>query len=203
MNVIQTLLDNLSSHPEQPVVLEVHGSELRPCSRAHFQELVSRARCFLEKTGIKRGDRVGLLAPNSTRWAAMDVALLSHGAISVPLYARQNPAELAGMLQDCGATLLIAATLELAEGVQKSWENCCDTAHFETVFQSEISTTPAVELKPEEAITIIYTSGTSGEPKGVITTRSNMDFMVPTTAAALDRLLGRKDARPINPITLT
>ena len=77
---------------------------------------MAKARQFLVNSGIRKGDRVGLLAPNSTQWAAMDMAMLNHGVISVPLYARQNPAELAKMLQDCGASFLIGATEELLAG---------------------------------------------------------------------------------------
>lgn len=190
MSALETIFDHLALRPETPLFHEVQGSHLQTTKRGAFLTLVSKARRFIIDAGIRKGDRVGLLAPNSTHWAAIDLALLSHGAISVPLYSRQNPAELASMLRDCGATFLIGGTPELVEGVRKNWPACCRTALFSDLLASETTDEKPVVLEENDPITIIYTSGTSGEPKGAILTRKNMDFMVPTTASALDRLLG-------------
>ncbi len=51
---------------------------------------------FLGSRGLKKGDRCALLAHNSIRWVAMDLAIMAEGLIVVPLYARQAPAELRG-----------------------------------------------------------------------------------------------------------
>jgi len=63
--------------------------------------MIGHARAFLTQKGLKKGDRCGLLAHNSIRWVAMDLALMAEGLIVVPLYARQAPAELVAMMKDC------------------------------------------------------------------------------------------------------
>lgn len=190
MNVIHTLNAAFEKQPERDCLVEIQGSRKVTTRRGPVGTLVAKARQFLVNSGVRKGDRIGLLAPNSTRWAAMDMAMLNHGVISVPLYARQNPAELAKMLQDCGASFLIGATEDLLEGVRKNWAACCRTALLDEAFAGEASELGPEPLEPSDPITIIYTSGTSGEPKGVIMTVENMDFMVPTTGRALDNLLG-------------
>ena len=190
MNAIGAIRATLQRQPERDCLVEIHGQRRETTRRGPLNKMIARARTFLQERGLRKGDRVGLLAPNSTQWAALDQAMLQQGIVSVPLYARQNPAELAHMLQDCGATFLIGATEELLEGIRRNWPACCRTALLEDVFAPEPSEDDPVQLDGEDPITIIYTSGTSGEPKGVILTAANMDFMVPTTGKALDTLLG-------------
>ncbi len=64
-------------------------------------ELVRKARTFIASKRLKKGERCGLLAANSIRWVAMDLALMAEGLIVVPLYSRQAPAELVAMMKDC------------------------------------------------------------------------------------------------------
>ena len=62
---------------------------------------VQVARAYLRRLRLKKGDRCALLAHNSIRWVAMDLAIMAEGLIAVPLYARQAPAELVAMMKDC------------------------------------------------------------------------------------------------------
>ena len=81
-------------------IVSVTGSELLA--------MVAQARKFLAERGLKKGDRCALLAPNSIRWVALDLAMMAEGIIVVPLYARQAPAELVAHDEgfDAGAHLL-------------------------------------------------------------------------------------------------
>ena len=58
--------------------------------------LIAAGRRIPARAGIEKGDRCALLAPNSIRWVALDLAMMAEGIIVVPLYARQAPAELVG-----------------------------------------------------------------------------------------------------------
>src|SRR5271168_5345515 len=69
--------------------------------------LIEQARSFLAARGLQKGDRCVLLAANSIRWVAMDLAIMAEGLIVVPLYARQAPAELVAMMRDCGPSLIV------------------------------------------------------------------------------------------------
>src|SRR3977135_2158198 len=80
-------------------------------------EQVRRVRSYLRRSGLQPGDRCALLAANSVRWAAFDLALMAEGAIVVPLYSRQAPAELAAMMEDCRPRFLFVGDACLGEGV--------------------------------------------------------------------------------------
>ena len=77
---------------------------------SEFLELVRKARTFLVSKGLKKGDRCGLLAANSIRWMAVDLAAMAEGLIVVPLYFRQAPAELIAMMKDSTPLWSAAAT---------------------------------------------------------------------------------------------
>ncbi len=76
-----------------------------------------------------------MLAPNSIRWAALDLALMAEGVIVVPLYSRQAPNELVNMLKDCGAALVCCGDEALRDGVAKNWPDDAPTLKlFDEIF---------------------------------------------------------------------
>ncbi len=62
-----------------------------------------------------------MLAPNSIRWVAMDLALMAEGLIVVPLYARQAPSELVAMMKDCTPSLMCCGDAALRDGIASNW----------------------------------------------------------------------------------
>lgn len=194
MNFIETILDQLARRAEQTALTEVHGEALKPATAREVSDLVAAARTTLREHNIQKGDRVALFAPNSTRWAAADLAILAEGGIVVPLYARQDPEELAVMTRDCAPSLLIAASQELADAIKAAWPEACPIILLRDLFDGEALDEPAVALGEDDPVTIIYTSGTSGVPKGVILTRGNVDFMIPQTASSVHAITGSRGA---------
>ncbi|MFO0749217.1 MAG: AMP-binding protein [Myxococcota bacterium] len=174
-----------------PFVTEVRGPTLAPTDRRGLAALVAAARAALRGHGVEPGDRVVMVAPNSTRWVAADLAMLFDGAIAVPLYARQAPAELRAMIADCGPKLVIAAD----EALRSALDGIAPTVLLDSLFAAA-PVGPVTEAPkpraPSDPVTLIYTSGTSGEPKGVIVTRQNVDFMLPVIATAVPSLLGKE-----------
>ena len=81
--------------------------------------MIAQARAFLAARGLKNGDRCALLAPNSIRWVALDLALMAEGVSSCRSYARQAPAELAGMMKDSTPALICCSDAALAAEIQK------------------------------------------------------------------------------------
>ncbi len=193
MNFIDHILSRLNQTPARPVLQEVREGQFQTASSADLLAQIRSARTFIRGAGLKRGDRCGLLAPNSIRWAALDLALMAEGVIVVPLYSRQAPNELVNMLKDCGAAMVCCADEELREGIAKHWP---DQPPPLTLFERIFATPPDQTIKDEadplaeaDPVTIIYTSGTSGEPKGVILNVGNLNHMVPCTGARLDTLM--------------
>ena len=189
MNTLTTILSNLATGGDETRLLEVHGSALKTTSAQELHRAVGSFRQFLISCGVKPGDRVGLLSPNSAMWVAADLAILSQGAICVPLYARQNPVELAGMMRDCKPSLVLIANEELHTGMKDAWDAPCRMALFSEALAHAPTEEAPHDVKGEDTVTIIYTSGTSGEPKGVMLSATNVDFMVPTTVRDLNALM--------------
>ena len=117
--------------------------------------------------------------------------MMAEGLIVVPLYARQAPAELAGMMKDSTPSLVCCADGTLAAEVREYWLAAPEIAVFDAIFSAaEAPASPPCRHAPHDAVTIIYTSGTSGEPKGVVLNSGNVTHMLGCTNARLDELMG-------------
>jgi long-chain acyl-CoA synthetase len=192
MNFIESIIQRLTSNPDYPMITEMLGERPIPVASSKILELIGRGRTTLDELGVTAGDRVVLLAPNSHRWVAADLSILSAGAIVVPMYARQNPAELVEMMHDCEPKAVVVASPQLGKAITEVWPEAPITT-FSAFFDSEASTHPPVERNEDSEVTIIYTSGSTGSPKGVVTTIGNTDFMLGATRQALENLLAHNE----------
>lgn len=192
LNFLDTILASARRVGDRPLTIEIHGKQQRPTTGTQLLALMAKARGQLRASGVKPGDRVALLAPNSSRWVAADLAILAEGAIVVPLYSRQDPRELAVMVRDCAPALVLASDAALADALAAAWPDHCPIALFDAAFSAAPLDEPAHKLAGSDAVTIIYTSGTSGEPKGVVLDCANVDYMVPQTAAAVHAITGAR-----------
>src|SRR5215510_2987455 len=103
MNFNENILHRLEQNAGRVVLREVRDGQFVPVTGSELLELIRQARAFIRQSGLGKGDRCGLLAPNGIKWAAVDLALMAEGVIVVPLYSRQAPNELVNMLKDCSA----------------------------------------------------------------------------------------------------
>jgi long-chain acyl-CoA synthetase len=163
----------------------------------------------LEAQGLTRGDRAAILASNSPEWAMADYACLSAGVVDVPVYATLTADQVAYILKDAGVKLVfvedgdqLGKVLEvrgelpelarvvvfrppagdLPEGVL-SWDAFLAAGGEpapEPVFREE-----ALSARPQDVATILYTSGTTGEPKGVMLTHRNLSSNVLASSRVL------------------
>jgi long-chain acyl-CoA synthetase len=140
---------------------------------------------------LKKGDRCALLAANSVRWVATDLAIVAEGFVAVPLYARQAPGELVAMMKDCAPALLCCGDATLRQSVAQHWPDAPRTVVFDDIFAAEAAAEPPspVALAAGDPVAIVYTSGTSGEAKGVVLTAGSVDFILQSTSQRLDALM--------------
>jgi long-chain acyl-CoA synthetase len=190
MPFVEDLLSQLKAAGDTKILQEIREGEVTGVTCGELLELIGKARTFLASKGLKKGERCGLLAANSIRWVAMDLALMAEGLIVVPLYSRQAPPELVAMMKDSTPSLVCCGDAALRDGIGKSWTSAPPQFVFEEIFAG----VDGVQLEPpqvrnEDPVTIIYTSGTSGEAKGVVLTAANVGFMLERTGERLGELM--------------
>lgn len=197
-NFLEDIFAQLKRADSRVVLREIHGEQFVSVSGRELLAQVQQVRSHLRRTGLQPGERCALLAPNSARWVAFNLALLAEGIIVVPLYARQAPGELAAMMKDCLPQFLFTSDPALGEAVAKAlppqWSNARRLVLFDEVLQ-EAAPDGALLERPNprqnaDLVTIIYTSGTSGEPKGVCLNVGNVTHMLACTRERLDLLMG-------------
>jgi long-chain acyl-CoA synthetase len=199
-NFLENLFAQLARADGRVVLREVRGEEFLSVTGAELLAQVAQARAYIREAGLQRGERCAFLAPNSIKWAALDLALMAEGVIVVPLYVRQAPAELAAMLRDSQAKMLVTGDAALGDAVLQAWRGgpraseAPRVALLEEVFGAPPAAPPGREEAPmpladADVVTIIYTSGTSGEPKGVCLNVGNVSFMLSRTAERLTQLM--------------
>src|SRR5271168_3521653 len=121
MTFLETIFARLERAADEPVLGEVRDGQIVSVTGADLLVMIAEARGFAVARGLKPGDRCALLAPNSIRWVALDLAMMAEGFISVPLDMRQTPAELTAMMKDCSPALICCADSALISEIQSIW----------------------------------------------------------------------------------
>jgi long-chain acyl-CoA synthetase len=193
-NFLESIFAQLQRADERVVLREIHGETFTTITSKELLAQVQRARSYVRKFGLVPGDRCALLGANSIQWVAVDLALMAEGIIVVPLYSRQAAGELANMMKDCSASLLIVDDAELGAAVEREWPERPHRVLMEEVLRAAPARQPVTETPNARTdghlVTIIYTSGTSGEPKGVCLNVGNVTHMLRCTGERLDQLMG-------------
>ena len=197
MNFLQEIFASLAAAPERVVLEEMRPEGGVSTTAKALLERIAAARAFLAAAGLGKGDRCALLAPNSIDWVALDVAAMAEGVLVVPLYARQAPAELAAMIRDAQPALICCGDDALQAALLTAYPDAPRTVLLEEIFAAPASGTASAAREPvaladSAPVTIIYTSGTSGESKGVVLNAGNVTYMLSCTMARLDLLMGKR-----------
>jgi long-chain acyl-CoA synthetase len=198
MNFLENIFSRLQEASSRVVLAEANAGGDRTATGSQLVAQIAAARAFLRASGLAKGDRCALVAPNSIRWAALDLAIIAEGLIAVPMYARQAAGELAAMLRDAGPGLICCGDAALRDAITAAWPDSPRFVLFDEIFSatppSATSAPPLpAALSPQHTVAILYTSGTSGEAKGVMLTVGNLDHMLSCTKARLDELMGSRE----------
>ncbi|HRA06880.1 MAG TPA: long-chain fatty acid--CoA ligase [Propionicimonas sp.] len=191
-------LEAAAAHAERPATRVLDGEVWRTRSYAELAADVRRLAARLIAQRLSPGDRVGIFSPNLPEWSLVDLACLSAGLVSVPLYDTSTQDQARHILGDAGCKWVFVGGAEEAEKVLAVRDDLPALKHivsFTDVAGVPEVTTLAAELaaapkslarvderlgraSAEDLATIIYTSGTTGEPKGVMLTNRGFTHQV-------------------------
>src|SRR5262252_1854625 len=119
---IASLLKAQLAEPERVLYRQHIDGAWRDVSAREIAAYAARWQAFLRSAGFARGERLALCMKNSIHWVAADQAALGLGLVVVPLYADDNPENVAWCLQNSGARLLVAENSRMAAALGKSHE---------------------------------------------------------------------------------
>src|SRR5262245_26908221 len=119
---IASLLKKHLATPERILYRQFIDGGWRDLSAGDIASYAARWQAFMRSEGLERGDRVALCLKNGIHWVAADQAALGLGLVVVPLYADDNPENVAYCLENSGARLLVAESSRLAAALKRSHE---------------------------------------------------------------------------------
>jgi long-chain acyl-CoA synthetase len=128
---------------------------------------------YLVRSGIKAGDRIAIISENRVEWCAAYLGILMSGGAAVPIDAQLGAAEIANLLADSSAALVFHSA-----GTEANIHGHAPTVNFDAPAFPDILHAPPVisypAVREDDIASIVYTSGTTGRPKGVMLTHRNL-----------------------------
>ena len=168
---LATIVDDFRRFGGDVAVVRYQGNRRRTTTYAELARLAGRFAALLEKRGVGTGDRVLIWGENSAEWIAAFHGCMLRGVLAVPLDAI-GTAEFAARVAADVKPKLAVGDAELVGQLPANLPTLC--------FEDWLSTLPAEELGPieglkaETPLEILFTSGTTGEPKGIVLTHGNV-----------------------------
>lgn len=189
------IVDNALHRPDHEAFARKAGGVWRTVTSEEFADEVMALAAGLMAAGIAPGDRIALMSGSRYEWMLCDFAIWTAGAVSVPVYETSSPAQVEWILRDSGATAAFVEDEERARVVAEA-----GVASVGPVWRMDGGLGPLIELGRSVApelveqrrrgvgadglATIVYTSGTTGRPRGCLISHGNLVSVVRNVARA-------------------
>jgi len=206
-NLSELFLERIRQTPALPAYRQFTGERWSDWTWADAAREVGCWQAALQREGLRPGDRVALCLRNCVEWVWFDQAALGLGLVTVPLYFDDRPENMAWCLNDAGVRLLLledgaqwstlrdrAKTIERVVCLRRVVQEDPQITHVADWLPAPGSEPIRSRAFPNDLATIVYTSGTTGRPKGVMLTHRNIlsnvvAAMRALTASSSDRFL--------------
>lgn len=172
------------------------GAEWVPVTWSRYGDDVERLAQALFHDGLQHGNRVALIGRNTYDWFVVDMATMTSGLVSVPVYITSSLPQIIRQLRHSEARVIVTERLELVRGLESHRDQVPALEHIVVLegllppaiervslmkdylaaadgSRNEALIASRAQVRPETLATLIYTSGTTGEPKGVMLTHQN------------------------------
>ena len=189
--ILTALVERADQFGSTPAYKRKENGQWRTYTWTEYFERVQYLAAGLKSLGVKKGDCVALLSVSSPEWALSDIAILSLGAVTVPIYPSNTPEDVQYILRDSESRFIIVEN----EAQFKKIEEFKSLDHIITI-EKLVHVKPGIisldelellgkklsfdlkkeieNVSPEDMATLVYTSGTTGKPKGAILTHGNL-----------------------------
>lgn len=207
-NVAAMVYDHERDDPDHPIYQRLIDGVWTDVTCAEVARQIRSAALGLIAMGVQAGDRVSIFSATRYEWPIIDLAILSVGAVTVPIYETSSAEQVRWVLQDSGAVLAFAETDAHASIVTELTGELPDLRRvlhidgsgpkaLDQLAEEGQSVEPAELTARQEALrsddpaTLIYTSGTTGRPKGCQLTHSNLLYEIRGVQEALPTLMSK------------
>ncbi|NNF55284.1 MAG: long-chain fatty acid--CoA ligase [Acidimicrobiales bacterium] len=207
-HLVQILSDAVAADPGAAIAASRDGDSFRDVSSKDFQDRVRAVAQGLIASGVAAGDRVALMSATRMEWAIADFAIMSAGAVTVPIYDSSSAEQVAWIVGNSESVLTLVETDAMAtefDSVASGLSSCRERLVIEggaldtliargaEVPESEVEARIA-GITPDSLATVIYTSGTTGRPKGCMLTHRNLATNVAQGVSATDDMFQDGDS---------
>ena len=179
---VGVLLRQAARYSDRPLVHYPVGNVWETATWAEMQRCTLAIASALVEVGVKAGDHVVLIGPNSLSWLYSDFGIQAAGAIAVPIYSGTVPEVAQTIVENCEAVMAIASDSKMASKLKTN-----GTLRSIVTMDAEVARWLAEPprrlgdvvdrleaIKPDDVCTIVYTSGTTGDPKGAELAHRNL-----------------------------
>ncbi len=185
-NVVSSVYDHERDDPDYVILQRLIDGSWTDVTCAEAAAQIRSAALGLIAHGVQAGDRVAILSATRFEWVILDYAILSVGAVTVPIYETSSAEQVRWVLEDSGAVLAFTETeahAQMVKELQDELPALREALRVEALDElaEAAAGADAAELgrrldglRSTDPATLIYTSGTTGRPKGVQLTHSNL-----------------------------